>query len=423
MLLSKRLNTRFWNSDQLRIRRKLWLDIHLFLGLFAGAVLVVVAITGSIMVFYVELQELFNEKQIAVPVPPEGKGIRRSLDDIVAAAETTKPEGSRFFKAYYPRNEKVAYKLLYFVWDADNKTRELAKPSIRGDGYYIFVDPYTATVTGKQLWHPKDGYLSRPIVSFLMQLHYSLLLGSTGAVLVGILGAISIISLLTGLILWWPLTGKFRQALTLKRDASPVRLNFDIHKITGIFSFVVLVPILFSGIYLVLPNEINVLTRLFSPVTRANPYDGINASQYNSHLQVGLKPIGFSTAEAIVERSTPSGVLKMFNPPTNDRGVYVIQKYEVVENSRFVGRQTFVIDQYSGEIINIYNSGVGSAGDIFLDWQWYLHSGHAFGWTGRILVILAGIACAVLYVTGVIRWLQKRRARAKQATRLAGENP
>jgi uncharacterized iron-regulated membrane protein len=254
-----------------------------------------------------------------------------------------------------------------------------------------------------------------------MQLHYSLLLGSAGAVLVGILGAISIISLLTGLILWWPLTGNFRQALTLKRDASSVRLNFDIHKITGIFSFAVSVPILFSGIYLVLPNEINVLTRLFSPITRANPYDGINTSQYNSHLQVGRKPIGFSAAEAIVERSSPSGVLKMFNPPTNERGVYVIQKYEVVENSRFVGRQTFVIDQYSGEIIYIYNSGIGSAGDIFLDWQWYLHSGHAFGWTGRILVMLAGIACAVLYVTGVIRWLQKRRARAKQAARLAAQ--
>jgi len=223
------------------------------------------------------------------------------------------------------------------------------------------------------------------------------------------------------LILWWPLTGNFRQALTLKRDASPVRLNFDIHKITGIFSFVVLVPILFSGIYLVLPNEINVLTRLFSPITRANPYDGINTSQYNSHLQVGRKPIEFSAAESIVERSPPSGVLKMFNPPTNERGVYVIQKYEVVENSRFVGRQTFVIDQYSGEIINVYNSGIGSAGDIFLDWQWYLHSGHAFGWTGRILVMLAGISCAVLYVTGVIRWLQKRRARAKQAARLAAQ--
>lgn len=315
--------------------------------------MVIVSITGSILVFYIELQEILNSEQIVVSVPPEGKGVRQSLDEIVAAAEIAKPEGGRFFKAYYPRNEKVAYKLLYFVWDSDHTSDAAAKYSFRGDGYYIFIDPYTAKVTGKQLWHPRDRYLSRPIVSFLMQLHYCLLLGSTGAVLVGILGAISIISLLTGLILWWPLTGKFRQALTLKRDASPVRLNFDIHKITGIFSFALLVPILFSGIYMVLPDEINILTKLFSPITRTNAYDGIDSGQYHSAPQAGRKPIGFSAAEAIVERSSPSGVLKMFNPPTNDRGVYVIQKYEVVENSRFVGRQTFVIDQYSGEIINI----------------------------------------------------------------------
>jgi len=40
-----------------------------------------------------------------------------------------------------------------------------------------------------------------------------------------------------------------------------------------------------------------------------------------------------------------------------------------------------------------------------------LHSGRAFGWTGRILVFLTGLACPILFVTGVIRWLQKRRAK------------
>ena len=51
-----------------------------------------------------------------------------------------------------------------------------------------------------------------------------------------------------------------------------------------------------------------------------------------------------------------------------------------------------------------------SAGETFLDWQWPLHSGKAFGWVGRILIFLCGLACPVIYMTGVIRWLQKRRA-------------
>ena len=65
----------------------------------------------------------------------------------------------------------------------------------------------------------------------------------------------------------------------------------------------------------------------------------------------------------------------------------------------------------AGEILKVYDRGTGSGGDVFLDWQWPLHSGHAFGWTGRILVFLSGLACPILYVTGVIRWLQKRRVK------------
>jgi uncharacterized iron-regulated membrane protein len=107
----------------------------------------------------------------------------------------------------------VAYKLLYFISASEQSS----------DGYYIFVDPYTAKVQGQQLWHPKNRYWGRPLVSFIMQLHWCLLLGKTGGVVVGILAALSIISVLTGLIVWWPLTGKFRKALTFKRHASTVR--------------------------------------------------------------------------------------------------------------------------------------------------------------------------------------------------------
>lgn len=62
--------------------------------------------------------------------------------------------------------------------------------------------------------------------------------------------------------------------------------------------------------------------------------------------------------------------------------------------------------------------------DVFLQWQWPLHSGRVFGWTGRILVFISGLLCMLLYVTGVIRWLQKRKAkksRREKLARLAGE--
>jgi len=50
--------------------------------------------------------------------------------------------------------------------------------------------------------------------------------------------------------------------------------------------------------------------------------------------------------------------------------------------------------------------------------QWPLHSGQAFGMTGRILVFLTGLACPVLFVTGMMRWRQKRRAHKLKAPQL-----
>jgi uncharacterized iron-regulated membrane protein len=51
------------------------------------------------------------------------------------------------------------------------------------------------------------------------------------------------------------------------------------------------------------------------------------------------------------------------------------------------------------------------AGDTVLAWLHPLHSGEAFGLVGRIVVLLAGITPPLLFVTGVMRWRQKGRAR------------
>ncbi|MBL6987778.1 MAG: PepSY domain-containing protein [Methylobacter sp.] len=397
---------------KLKTRRKLWLDVHLYLGLIAGAVLAVVGLTGSIAVFFVELQEVLNPELAVVSTPPEHRQKQHSLDDIVAAAESAKPQGSRFVKVFYPRKSDIAYKFVYFVRDKSQANN--------GDGYYIFVDPYTAKVNGIQLYYPKDRYWGRPLVGFIMQLHWCLLLGENGAIINGILAALSIISMLTGLIVWWPLTGKFKQALTFKRNASAVRFNFDLHKSVGFYLAIVLLPVLFSGVYFNLPEQVNIVVKLFSPTKRPNAFSTIPLDIHSQPPQVGQQAISAQQVEMIVQKRSPAGKLWMLNAPKNKQDVYKVMKNDVDEISRFTGYRDFAVDQYSGEILKVYDRGSGSASDVLLDWQWPLHSGYAFGWTGRMLVFLSGLACPVLYVTGVIRWLQKRNARKKMAAMTGG---
>ena len=52
-----------------------------------------------------------------------------------------------------------------------------------------------------------------------------------------------------------------------------------------------------------------------------------------------------------------------------------------------------------------------TGGDIFIEWLCPLHVGEAFDLAGRIVVCVTGLVSAVLFTIGIIRWLQKRRAR------------
>ena len=171
----------------------------------------------------------------------------------------------------------------------------------------------------------------------------------------------------------------------------------------------VLLPVLFSGIYMNLPDQVNVLVKLFSPVSRPNAFGSIPEEVHSRTPQAGQQAIRVSEVEAIVQKRYPAGQIWMLNAPKDREDVYTVMKNDVTEVSRFVGYRGFAVDQYSGDIVKVHDSGTGSIGDAFLDWQWPLHSGQAFGWTGRVLVFLAGLGCPVLYVTGVIRWLQKRK--------------
>ncbi|MEO8339302.1 MAG: hypothetical protein ABI604_06220 [Nitrospirota bacterium] len=38
-----------------------------------------------------------------------------------------------------------------------------------------------------------------------------------------------------------------------------------------------------------------------------------------------------------------------------------------------------------------------SAGETFADWQWPLHSGQGFGWTGCLMVLLSKLASPIIY--------------------------
>ncbi|NOT12941.1 MAG: PepSY domain-containing protein [Methylococcaceae bacterium] len=387
--------------SRLKARRKLWLEIHLWLGLIAGAVLLIVGLTGSILVFWQEIDAWLNPELMRVEAPAEGATAYRPLSEIVAEADAAMPSGVKRSYVFYPQGPDLAVRLFY---EAPSAMPE--QPNVLN----AFVNPYTAQVTGTRLWQSADSIFKHCFMGFIFELHYDLLLGwDGGSWIVGVIGILAFISVLTGLIVWWPLTGKWRQALTIKRSASAERLNFDLHKTFGFYSALVLLAVLISGVYFNFGEQFRWLVDQFSVTTAVE--------SLKSTLQPGLAPISLDAAMAHADIDYPEGQLYLISVPNDAEGVYVFTRHFDF-GGIFRGRCQIVLDQYTGQILHVADPLTGKSGNVFLQWQWPLHSGQALRMGGRILVLLSGIACATLFVTGVIRWTQKRRARSAHHNRL-----
>lgn len=383
--------------------RVLWLAVHKWIGLSAGALLVLIGLTGSLLVFHLEIDEWLNPDLIHVVPRPGGESAYRPVDEIVAAATRTMPEGGQLVFGQYPRHGGVAYR-----WNARVPSMPNAKDPTDFEIHHIFVDPYSARVIGSRLVRPAglSGAVPRTFIGFVFALHYALLLPRMGDppfgdTVVAILGMVLIVALATGLYLWWPRNGGWRSALTIKRGVHVRRLNFDLHKTAGVYCSIVLLGLFVSGVFLNLRAPFHAVVRLFSPT--------VDRYELRSHTPDGRPPITLGLAiEAVLSRY-PDGRMEWLYLPKKSADTYTICQRDVPHISLVLSRRCVVVDQYSGDVLHVQTPERGTAGDYFIQWQWPVHSGQVFGMTGRWIVFASGLICPLLFGTGWYLWWRKQR--------------
>lgn len=79
--------------------RKFWLDVHLYLALTVGFLFVLLGLSGSLNVFYLELDRLLNpELRIE-----QTQGPYRPLDEIMASVRAAHPGRTGSWLLFMPR--------------------------------------------------------------------------------------------------------------------------------------------------------------------------------------------------------------------------------------------------------------------------------------------------------------------------------
>ena len=357
-----------------------------------GALFVLMGLSGSILAFRQAIDERLNARLMQVQIPEQSA--YRPLDEILTAAKAVAPMESLPERLTMPRHEGLAASVTFIAMGDDGQT----------DAYEVLIDPYRAKVTGQRVLMHGDRRLSQPLIRILMDFHWTLLLGPNKAYLIGIAAMFLFVSLIAGLYLWWPRNGNWRQALTVKWNATPERITQDLHKAIGLYLCIALMMSLFTGMAMIFKPQTRALVGLMSRV-RQEPQNA------KSRPLPGRPPISLDAAVAAANAVFPDGRLHWILLPASPKGVYTVGKQADSEPNRSITNRNVAVDQYSGAVLHVEDRENYSAGERFLEWLYPLHCGEAFGNPGRALISIIGLAPLALFTTGFLRWRQRRGAR------------
>jgi len=357
--------------------RSLVFQLHRYLGLICGVVLIIIGTTGSLLIFEPELEHQLIEHRLGVIVP-QGNPI--SIDAVVASV-----------RAELGRAPHLTLGNILMPQDATSPYQARLRDS--GDHLVqLFIHPYTGQIMGTipeaESW-----------LHIALRLHYQLLAGNTGMIIAGITGLLLFILSLTGIVLW-PGWRKLNVGFKIKWNAHPKRRNFDIHKVAGAIAAVFLAFTGFTGFCW---NFYDWSSSVIYAITLTpKPPELVSKPLPN---QVTL-PI--SKSLAVANTIFPNSITTYVGVPSKPDGVVRVGKRQAHEALRY-GESEVLVDPYSGKVLHKQDSKTSGLGDRILNAFAPLHFGTFWGLPSRILYVFVGLAPLILFITGFVMWWYRKR--------------
>jgi uncharacterized iron-regulated membrane protein len=420
------------------VTRQLWVLVHRWVGLTIAAFLCVSGVTGAVISWDHELDDLLNSNLTHV----ESRGAPLSTLDLAARIEAADP---RALVTYVPL---AAEQGKSFVFGVAPK-QDPATGRLYEIGYNeVFVDPVTGAELGRREWGAPWPVTRENFVSFLYVLHYSLHLPAMwgidrwGLWLLGVVAVLWTLDCFVGFYLTLPLArratrerraasgdddagngktwwGRWSRAWKVRWGAGSTKLNFDVHRAFSLWTWALLFIVAFTGFSLNLYSEVffPVMSKVSS--VSPSPFDlrAPHAIDEPQQPTVTFADVLARAAAEGRERGWPEPAGGISYAP--EYGIHSVAFFEPGNDhgTGGVGNRTLYYDAADGHLLGDYLPFTGTAADLFVQVQFPLHSGRILGVPGRVLISLMGLVVAIVSVTGVVIWTRKRTYRVKRDTR------
>lgn len=399
---------------------------HRWGGLIAAPFLIVTGLTGAVISWDHELDEWLNpqltQANSAGPAIPSLK--------LAEQIEERHPDIRVTFVVFHANDQES---LAFGVQPRLNPvTGKLHTPGFN----QVFVDPRTGIELGTREWGAVWPIRRETFVSFLYKLHFSLhfpeIAGSDrwGVWLLGGVAMLWALDCFVSLCLTLPAPRRFRGSASdigsfwsrwsrswkIRRHAGRYKLNYDIHRAFGLWTWALLLIVAFTAFSLNLRREIFLpVLSTFSQVT-PSPFDQRRPQPKHQPIAPAL---GFAE---IIERARAFALEQGWPEPVGSVfyaqhfGIYGVQFFEAGADHGVAGagHRRVYLSGRDGRVLGSKKPWQGSVADLFVQAQFPLHSGRILGLPGRIAISAMGLVVALLSVTGIVVWWRKRPGRRRR---------
>ena len=390
------------------VARPFWVWLHRWVGLAVAGFLVVVGLTGSLLAFDHELERVFAPQLFAAPRPGN-----RPLDlaTLAERAGQIVPHGNVAAVTIIQADQV----LVSFDPKMDPAT---GKPYRLGfDEFYL--DPWN----GAELGRRNRAALSEGLVNlmpFVYELHWRLVAGDVGQWTLGIVAFLWTLDCFNGFYLTLPRSPRdfwrrWKIAWTIKRNASFFRLNFDLHRASGLWLWPLLFVFAWSSVMMnIRPWYEPVMRTLFD--YRSFTEDYLANAHRNDAPRLTWRAAQQRGEQLLAEQSALLGFssgerLSMMYDRNSGAYFYEVRgSRDLFERAPQGGSTSVMFDGDTGQLRLLSQPTGERTGNTVESWLYALHMARVLGRTYQVLVCVLGISTALLSLTGIYIWWRKRRA-------------
>jgi len=375
---------------------KYWIgQLHLWLGLVSGLVVLIVSLTGCVFVFQKEISEAMHKEWFFVEAPHAAATL--PLDSL-------KEKAAAVLGPFHPVANVIAYAQPDRTWEfIAYRENDSALTYFGAVEYFqsVYINPYTGAVTGVRDYRTD-------FFNIVKYLHWSLLLSTRyGQPVVGWSTLVFVILLVSGLVLWWP--KRWSKALRdrsfkIKWKASFRRVNYDLHNVPGFYSLLPALLISLTGLVFAFRWAAGFFYFVAAGTTAA---PRVVAARSDTAVAGRVDPLDRALLQARLR--LPSAARYMVSPAAGREGVIYLYAYRGKET--YYDYDVLLFDQYTGALLDHRRDKDKNAGEKLVGMNYDIHVGAIAGLTGKIIAFIASLVCASLPVTGFLIWWGKKYKR------------